>query len=68
MSTYPVRDDETVLRIYESGTFAGAMCNIRVDMSMNHGDASLLGLNGDWGGQVGPQLRTVGSKIRGLIT
>ena len=45
----------TVLRIYESGTFAGAMCNIRVDMSMNHGDTSLLGLDGDWDSKVGSQ-------------
>ena len=34
-------------------------------MSMNHGDTSLLGLDGDWDGKVGPQ--AVGAKIRGLI-
>ena len=41
--------------IYESGTFAGAKCNIWVDRSMNHGDTWLLGLHGDWGSKVGPQ-------------
>ena len=40
---------------YASGTFAGAPCDIWVNMSMNRGDISLLGLDGDWDSKVDAQ-------------
>ena len=32
-----------------------AQCAIRVNTSVNHGDTSLFGLDGDWDSKIGPQ-------------
>jgi hypothetical protein len=47
---------------FMSEIFTGGLCKMWTNISMNHGDTSLLGLDEDWGSKVG--LITVGAKVR----